>query len=129
MGRNKFNRTGLQTVKPRILIVDDNSMMRETARGILNSRFPNLSVDEAENGAEAFDLIHHHLPDLILMDIDLPGDNGLKLTRKIKKLYPQIVIIIFTNNDYSEYREAAIKNGAAFFISKSSLSLCIYWLC
>lgn len=107
-------------MKPHILIVDDNSMMRETARGILNSRFPNLCIDEAGNGAEALDRIHHHLPDLILMDIGLPGDNGLKLTRKIKKLYPQIAIIIFTNYDSSEYRETAIKNGATFFLSKSS---------
>lgn len=106
-------------MKSHILIVDDNSMMRETARGILKSKFPDLCVNEAGNGAEALNLIHHHLPDVILMDIGLPGDNGLKLTRKIKKLYPQIAIIIFTNYDYSEYREAAIRNGAEFFLSKS----------
>jgi DNA-binding NarL/FixJ family response regulator len=109
-------------VKPHILIVDDNSMIRETVRGILSSKFPNLCVDEAGNGEEAFELINHHLPDLILMDIGLPGDNGLTLTREITELYPQIAIIIFTNYDHSEYREAAIKNGAAFFLSKSSPS-------
>ena len=93
--------------------------MRETARGILRSKIPNLSVDEAGNGAEALDRIHHHLPDLILMDIGLPGDNGLELTRKIKALHPQIVIIIFTDHDHFEYREAATKSGAEFFLSKS----------
>ena len=95
-------------------------MMRETARGILRSKFPDLCVNEAGNGAEALDLINHQLPDMILMDIGLPGDSGLKLTRKIKKLYPQIVVIIFTNHDHCEYREAAIESGAEFFLSKSS---------
>ena len=103
-----------------LLIVDDNSMLRKTTRGILESRFPRLRIFEAGDGQEAFTQIHSHVPDLILMDIRLPGDNGLKLTRKIKNLYPKIVIVIFTNHDLPEYREAAFENGADFFLSKSS---------
>jgi DNA-binding NarL/FixJ family response regulator len=106
-------------VKPEILIVDDNSMLREITRSILESKFPDLSVFEAGNGIEAYAHIHNHVPDLILMDIRLPGENGLKLTRKIKDLYPQVLIIIFTNHDLPEYREAAIENGADYFLSKS----------
>ena len=102
-----------------LLIVDDNSMLRETTRGILESRFPRLRIFEAGDGQEAFTQIHSHVPDLILMDIRLPGDNGLKLTRKIKDLYPQVLIIIFTDYDLPEYREAAFENGADFFLSKS----------
>jgi len=105
---------------PRALIVDDNSMLRETTRLFLESKFPGLCVHEAEDGTEAFQQTHKHKPDLILMDIGLPGENGLRLTRKIKKLYPQITIIIFTNYDLSEYRKAAFECGADFFFSKSS---------
>ena len=54
------------------------------------------------------------------MDIRLPEQNGLELTHEIKKLYPQIVIIIFTNYDIPEYRAAAFEKGADFFYSKSS---------
>lgn len=106
-------------MKSKILIVDDNSILRETTRRILESKFPALRVFEAEDGKEAFTQIHNHLPDLILMDIGLPGENGLKLTRKIKDLYPKIIIIIFTNYDLPEYREAALDSGAEFFLSKS----------
>ena len=108
-------------LKPEILIVDGNSIMRETARGILESKFPNLAINEAQNGPEALEEIDDHQPDLILMDIGLPGENGLELTRKIKKLYPQIIIIIFTDYDLPEYREAAAKNGADYFLSKSTI--------
>jgi CheY-like chemotaxis protein len=106
-------------MKPEILIVDDNSILRETTRDILESKFPGLHVFEAGDGKEACARIHRHLQDLILMDIRLPDDNGLKLTRKIKDLYPQVLIIIFTNHDLPEYRAAAVENGADYFLSKS----------
>lgn len=124
MRRHQF-RQGLQqghdTVKPNVLIVDDNSLVRETTRSYLESRFPALEVNEAVDGNAAFNQIRERLPDLIMMDIRLPGENGLKLTRKIKELYPQIVVVIFTSYDLPEYRKAALENGAAFFLSKSSL--------
>lgn len=106
---------------PKALIVDDNSMLRETTRIFLESNFPRLCVLEAQDGKEAIQQTNNHEPDLILMDIGLPGENGLRLTRKIKNLYPQITIIIFTNYDLSEYRKAAFECGADFFFSKSSL--------
>jgi DNA-binding NarL/FixJ family response regulator len=111
---------GNGNVKAKVLIVDDNSILRKTARTILKSRFPTLRVFEAENGKEAFNQIHDHVPDLILMDIGLPHENGIKLTRKIKDLYPNIVVAIFTNYDLPEYREAAFAQGADFFFSKTS---------
>jgi len=107
-------------MKSKILIVDDNPMLRETVRSILESKFPALEILEAGNGMEALAQVHAHLPIVILMDIRLPGENGLILTRKVKALYPKIVIIIFTSYDMPEYREAAFKNGAEFFLSKSA---------
>ena len=109
-------------MKPKLLIVDDNSMLRETTRGILETNFPMMRIFEAEDGKEALAQVHHHLPDLILMDIRLPGDNGILLTRKIKALHPEIVVIIFTNYDLKEYRDAAFKNGADYFFPKTSPS-------
>ena len=111
---------GALNVKPKLLIVDDNSILRKTIRDILESKFPALRVFEATDGKEAFIQIHNHFPNLILMDIRLAKENGLELTREIKTLYPQIVIIIFTNYDLPEYRAAAFENGADFFYSKSS---------
>jgi DNA-binding NarL/FixJ family response regulator len=87
----------------------------------LESKFPALEVNEAIDGEDAFGQMREHLPDLVLMDIRLPGENGLKLTRRIKDLYPKVVVIIFTGYDLPEYRKAAFENGAAFFLSKKSL--------
>jgi DNA-binding NarL/FixJ family response regulator len=111
---------GYGGLNAKLLIVDDNSTLRATTRSILESNFPELRIFEAGDGKEAFAQIHDHLPQLILMDIRLPGENGLKLTRKIKAEYPKIVVVIFTNHDLPEYREAAFESGAEFFLSKSS---------
>lgn len=107
-------------MKPNILIVDDNSLLRETTRSILEANVPAVRIFEAVDGKDALAQILDHRPDLILMDIGLPGENGLTLTRKIKAVHPKIVIIVFTNHDLPEYRAAAFENGADFFISKSS---------
>jgi DNA-binding NarL/FixJ family response regulator len=109
-------------VKPKLLIVEDNATLRKTTRDILESKFPTLRVFEAGNGKEAFSQIRLDLPHIILMDIRLPEQNGLELTQEIKKLHPQIIIIIFTNYDLPEYRKAAFEKGADFFYSKSSPS-------
>jgi len=62
------------------------------------------------------------LPDLIFMDIRLPGESGLTLTQKIKATHPNITILILTAYDIPEYREAAPKYGADRFLAKNSLN-------
>jgi DNA-binding NarL/FixJ family response regulator len=56
------------------------------------------------------------------MDIKLPGENGLELTRKIKADYPETIIIILTSHDLPEYREAATRSKANYFLSKGSIA-------
>ena len=80
-----------------------------------------MDVIEAANGIEAFQKIDSHPPNLIFMDIRLCGENGLELTRKIKADYPEIIIIILTSHDLPEYREAATRNKANYFLSKGSI--------
>lgn len=104
----------------KILIVEDSDTFRETLRGILYSRFPFLAFDEARDGKEALKKVNSFHPDLIFMDIKLPGESGLELTKKIKESYSKIIIIILTNYDLPEYREAARRNGADHFIVKGS---------
>jgi len=79
-----------------------------------------MDISEAADGEEALEKIKAHLPDLIFMDIKLPGESGLELTKKIKADSPQMVIIILTSYDLPEYREAASKYGANYFLSKGS---------
>jgi YesN/AraC family two-component response regulator len=105
----------------RVLLVEDNRTYREVFKDFLRQQFQGISIDEAENGDEALQKIKATPPDLIFMDIRLPGTSGLQLTRMIKKEYPNIQIAILTGYDVLEYREAAAQYGACGFLVKESL--------
>jgi DNA-binding NarL/FixJ family response regulator len=104
----------------RILIVEDSTIFRKLLKETLHSRFPSLEISEAADGREVFQKINAHLPDLIFMDIKIPGESGLELTTKIKAKYPDVIIIILTSYDTPEYREAAVQAKANCFLSKGS---------
>ncbi len=104
----------------RTLIVEDNPLFRQTILDILAARFPSMVLEEAADGETALERIDDALPDLIFMDIKLPGENGLHLTEHIKKIHPEVVVVILTSYDWPEYRDAAYKFGANHFIMKGS---------
>jgi len=79
-----------------------------------------MVISEANDGEEALREIEIATPNLILMDIRLPGESGLELTRRIKDRYPEVSIVILTSYDLPEYREAASRYKANHFLSKSS---------
>ncbi len=102
------------------ILVEDDYGFRQSLKKILSSRYPFMRVVEAADGKEAIRKIDLSPPDLIFMDIRLPGNNGLELTHTIKTRYPGMVVIILSNFDLSEYRETAYQNGADYFISKDA---------
>jgi DNA-binding NarL/FixJ family response regulator len=104
----------------RILIVEDNALFLQFLKETLRSRFPSTDILEAANGEEAMQKIKTLPPDAIFMDLRLPGENGLELTKKIKAKYPDIIVVIITNYDLPEYREAAYQCGADHFLPKDS---------
>jgi DNA-binding NarL/FixJ family response regulator len=104
----------------RTLIVEDNHLFRHTILEILAAQFPSMVLEEAADGKTALERIDEALPDLIFMDIKLPGENGLHLTEHIKKRHPEVVVVMLTSYDWPEYREAAYKFGANHFIMKGS---------
>jgi DNA-binding NarL/FixJ family response regulator len=107
----------------RTLIVDDSDTFRQTLRNLLGSRFHLMTFSEARDGKEALQLVDAYHPDLIFMDIKLPGENGLAITKKIRSSHCQAIIIIFTSHDLPEYRHAASVNGANYFMSKGSSTI------
>jgi DNA-binding NarL/FixJ family response regulator len=108
--------------KFRILVVEDNGLFRQAVRESLQLSFPRLAIDEATTGVEALRSVEAFHPDLIFMDIRLPGESGLALTDKIKAAYPDIIIFILSNYDAPEYRKAAFRYGADHFIAKDSFN-------
>lgn len=102
------------------LILEDNVRFRQSLKGLLCDRFPSMAVEEAGDGEEALRKIDALVPDLIFMDIKLPGENGLHVTKKVKTQYPEIVIIILTYYDSPELREVASQCGANHFLPKGT---------
>jgi two-component system response regulator YesN len=103
------------------MIVEDYPSLRRSVKISLQDQFHSMSIVEAADGVEALQEIDSHPPDLIFMDIQLPRENGLELTRKIKADHPDIIIIIFTSHNLPEYQEAAAQNKADYFLSKESI--------
>jgi len=106
----------------KILIVEDSVIFRKLLKEALHSRFPTMEILEAAEGHEALQMVEDFPPDLIFMDIKLPGESGLELTKKIKAGHPNIIIIVLTSYDTPEYREAANQYKANHFLSKGSSS-------
>ena len=104
------------------LIIEDSSFFRQLFKEMLHSQFPSMEIFETSDGEEALNLVGTLLPDLVFMDIKLPGGNGLDLTKTIKTKYPDIIVIILSAYDLSEYREAAYQHGASYFLSKGASS-------
>jgi len=102
------------------LIVEDNVNYRQMLKEILWSRFPTMEIEEEPDGRELLNKIESFHPNIVFMDIRLPGENGLELTKKIKKNYPDIIIVILTSYDLPEYRQAARESMADYFVSKGS---------
>lgn len=104
----------------RTLIVEDSNFFRQLLKETLLSKFPSMDILEAGSAEEAIKNVETSPPDLVFVDIKLPGENGLELTKKIKGKYPNIPVIILTSYDLPEYREAAIQYQANHFLSKGS---------
>jgi DNA-binding NarL/FixJ family response regulator len=107
----------------KILIVEDSPILRQLLKYNLKELFPSMVIEEATEGVEAVQKVDILCPDLIFMDILLPGENGLELTRKIKFKYPDVRVAILTSADISEYREAAKQYGANYFMAKDSTTI------
>lgn len=104
--------------KINVLIVDDHALVREGLGKILSMEERIYVVGEAENGDQAVDLALRVKPDIVLMDINMPGTNGIEATRLIKKEMPEIGVIALTIHDQEEYLFELIKAGASGYVLK-----------
>ena len=106
----------------RVALVDDHSLVRDGIRALL-SVMPQLDVvGEAENGAQAIEMVGRCQPDLLLMDIGLKDKNGLELTRLLGKQYPSLKILILSMYDNHEYVSESVRSGASGYVLKNAPS-------
>jgi len=102
------------------LIVEDSATFRQMLKESLWSRFHTMEIEETPDGRDLFNRIESFHPKIVFMDIRLPGENGLELTKKIKENYPDISVVIVTSYDLPEYRQAARESMADYFVPKGS---------
>jgi len=104
----------------RVLIVDDHAIVREGQRALIDSE-PGMEVfGEAANGIEAVELALSLQPDVILLDLVLPGKEGIEVIKEIKEVNPELRILVLTSFSEDEKVYAAIKAGAMGYLLKDS---------
>jgi two-component system, NarL family, response regulator DevR len=102
----------------RLLIIDDHEMVREGLKAMLSAEPDFTIVGDAANADQAFALIERQRPDVILLDVRLPGASGIEVCRTVTERYPEIAVIILTTFTDESLVEQCIKAGARGFIVK-----------
>ena len=105
---------------PRILIVDDNSLVRKSLRGFIESHTAWQVCAEAENGQQAVELARDLHPDLIVLDLSMPVMNGLQAARAISRMDPSIKLMMLTLHHSHQLEDDARKAGISTVISKTA---------
>jgi DNA-binding NarL/FixJ family response regulator len=104
----------------RIVLADDHTLVRIGLKLLLES-IPGLTVvGEASDGLEALQLIEEHRPDLVLMDLAMPGVSGLEAVRRSKGLFPEIPILVVSMHADEAYVHQALAAGAAGYLLKGA---------
>jgi DNA-binding NarL/FixJ family response regulator len=103
----------------RILLVDDQQLLRLGFRMLLETQSDLEVVGEAGDGAEALRLVAQSRPDVVLMDVRMPGMDGIQATEQITAQYPQTRVLVLTTFDLDQYAFAALRAGASGFVLKS----------
>ena len=104
----------------RVLIVDDQELFRESLKVVLSVSAGSEVVDAVPNVTAALKSAAAHRPDVVLMDIRMPGMDGVEGTRLIKERYPNMKVIVLTTFDDDEYVFGALKHGASGYLLKGS---------
>jgi two-component system response regulator NreC len=104
----------------RVLIADDHTIVRSGVRLLLESEADIAVVAEAVDGDQALSLVEELLPDVVLMDIAMPGTDGLQATRQIKERWPDINVLVLTMHRQEEYFFELLKAGASGYLLKGA---------
>jgi DNA-binding NarL/FixJ family response regulator len=102
----------------RVLLVDDHAILREGVHALLAREPDILVVGEAEDGRQALELVEELRPEVVIMDIVMPGMNGLEATRRLKELHPEVRTLILSMYDDQEYVVQIIQAGACGYVLK-----------
>ena len=106
--------------KIRVVLADDHAVVRKGVREFLEEAGDVDVVAEADDGAQAFDLVEEHQPDVAVLDIRMPRVTGVEATRKIKQRFPHVRVLILTAYDDDPYVFALLQAGADGYVLKTA---------
>jgi DNA-binding NarL/FixJ family response regulator len=109
------------TKSTEIMLVDDHRMIRNTLSQWLLNKCPNSEIITAISGKDALAILESHTVDLIIMDINMPGMNGIEATKAVKAIWPTIPIIVLTVKEDNYYRQIAVDAGADAYVIKRQI--------
>jgi len=109
---------GAKKDKVRLLLADDHSLFRAGLKDLLDGTSNFTIIGEASTGPEALELVDKKLPDIVLMDIRLPGMDGIACTRQIKKDHPEVTVLVLSMYDDESHVLEAFNAGANGYLSK-----------
>ena len=104
-----------------ILFVEDHEPVRHSLLDLVTTGFPGLECHQAASGEEAIELATRHRPEVVLMDILLPGISGIQATREIRRRSPHSKIVIVSILDTAAHRADAMDAGAVAYVAKADL--------
>ncbi|MDD5191252.1 MAG: response regulator transcription factor [Dehalococcoidales bacterium] len=107
--------------KIKILVVDDHAVLRDGIRALLSLHDDIQIVGEASEGKEAIEKVRELEPDVVIMDIAMPGMDGLEATRRIRKKNKDVKVLVLSQYDNREYILSCIKAGTSGYIPKRAL--------
>jgi len=104
----------------KVLIVDDSAIMRERLKAVLSEITELENISYAEDVPEAISSVQKLNPEVVILDIRMPGGSGIDVLQKVKKSNRPPLVIVLTNYPYPQYRRKCIEAGADFFFDKST---------
>lgn len=106
----------------KVAVADDHPLMLEGVKRVLNREMDIEITGEASRGNEVIQMVEKNLPDILILDITMPGKSGLDLIKDIKAVHPELPILILSIHPEERFSVRCIKAGASGYISKSSIS-------
>jgi DNA-binding NarL/FixJ family response regulator len=109
----------LEDERKRIVLIDDHMLLREGLERLLNAGDEFVVCEEAGDAVEGMELVREMRPDAVVVDVGLPGEDGITLTRRLLDEFPRLVVVILSAEEGPEFFARAMSAGAMAYVKKS----------